>query len=66
MRNMDYFAQKPDLDLQSFFEAKGLRMADRPSDRPIDKPIQPAPGAAPPPKDTAWVAIPDEDDRQAN
>jgi len=42
---MDYFEQKPDLDLKAFYEAKGLK---------LDK--VPVSGAAPPPKDTAWVA----------
>jgi len=67
MREMDYFAQKPDLNLNSFFEAKGIRMA---SDSAVDSPVRkPTPGAAPPPKDTAWVAMPADDeeaDRPSN
>lgn len=59
MRNMDHLAQNPDLDLTSFFKAKGIRMSDRPVESPVHKP---APGAAPPPKDTAWVAMPSEDE----
>ena len=54
---MDYFDQKPDLDLSSFFKAKGLKMER----------IGPVAGAAPPPKDTAWVATetpPDEEEQQ--
>lgn len=44
---MDYFEQKPNLDLKSFFQAKGIKM---------DKAGVPVSGYAPPPKDTAWVA----------
>ena len=44
---MDYFDQKPKMDLKPFFEAKGIKM---------DKAVVPIAGAAPPPKDTAWVA----------
>ena len=43
---MDYFEQKPNLDLTSFFKGKGIK---------LDK-SGPVSGAAPPPKDTAWVA----------
>lgn len=42
---MDYFEQKPDLDLNAFFQARSLK---------LDK--VPVSGIAPPPKDTAWVA----------
>lgn len=47
----EYFEQKPNMDLKPFFETKGIKM---------DKatPIGPVSGAAPPPKDTAWVAVP--------
>ena len=45
---MEYFEQKPELDLSSFFECKGIK---------LDK-AGPVSGAAPPPKDTAWVAVP--------
>jgi hypothetical protein len=45
MTEMDYFAQKPEMDMKSFFEGRALRMAE-----------VPATGIAPPPKDTAWVA----------
>lgn len=51
---MDYIAQKPDLDLQAFFEGKGMSMTE--VDRPI--PSEPVSRAAPPPKDTYWVAEP--------
>lgn len=47
---MDYFEQKPNLDLKSFFEARGLKLAQA---GPTPTPI-----CAPPPKDTAWVAVP--------
>jgi hypothetical protein len=46
--HMDYFEQKPDLDLKAFFEAKGMKMDSTPVS-----------GYAPPPKDTAWVAQPE-------
>jgi hypothetical protein len=47
---MDYFAQKPDLDLKPFFAGKGIKLADS----------VPTSGAgAPPPKDTYWVATPE-------
>ena len=46
---MDYFDQKPELDLSPFFKAKGMRLAD---------PIEIA-RPAPPPKDTYWCATPD-------
>jgi hypothetical protein len=45
MTEMDYFAQKPEMDMKSFFAGKGLRMAD-----------VPVTGCAPPPKDSVWVA----------
>ena len=45
---MDYFEQKPNLDLTSFFEARGLKLAQT-------GPTGPIAAAAPPPKDTAWV-----------
>jgi hypothetical protein len=45
---MDYFAQKPDIDLKAFFEGKGVRMSDVEQAEPVARP-------APPPKDTAWV-----------
>ncbi|MFP5265318.1 MAG: hypothetical protein ACLGJB_25820 [Blastocatellia bacterium] len=51
---MDYFDQKPDLDLKPFFESKGLK---------LDGPV-PVSGAAPPPKDTAWVATPNTPDEE--
>lgn len=44
---MDYFEQKPNLDLKSFFEIKGLKM---------DAAGTPVTGVAPPPKGHAWVA----------
>jgi hypothetical protein len=46
MTEMDYFAQKPEMDMTSFFQGKGLNMAEQ----------VPATGCAPPPKDTYWVA----------
>lgn len=46
---MDYFAQKPDLDLRAFFQGRGISMAE--ADEPISR-------IAPPPKDTYWVAEP--------
>lgn len=47
---MDYFDQKPNLDLTPFFEGKGLKLDD----------TVPVNGAgAPPPKDTYWCAAPD-------
>lgn len=70
MREMDHIAQNPDLDLKSFFETKGIRMAsDSSADSSADTPVRkPTPGAAPPPKDTAWVAMPtdDEEERPSN
>ena len=44
----EYFEQKPNLDLKPFFETKGIKMNK-----------VPVSGAAPPPKDSAWVAVPD-------
>lgn len=41
---MDYFDQKPDLDLTPFFESKGIK---------LDK--VPVSTAAPPPKGHGWV-----------
>jgi hypothetical protein len=51
MTEMDYFAQKPEMDMKSFFESKGLRIAAATDPVPV--------GCAPPPKDTAWVASAD-------
>jgi hypothetical protein len=45
MTEMDYFSQKPEMDMSGFFKTRGLRMAEAP-----------VPTIAPPPKDTAWVA----------
>lgn len=59
MREMDYITQRPDLDLQAFFKAKGIRLSS--SDTKVDDPTKPT-KFAPPPKDSAWVAIPDNDD----
>ena len=47
MREMDYFDQKPNLDMRAFYEAKGIKLASS---------SQPVSSAAPPPKDTAWVS----------
>lgn len=43
---MDYFEQKPEMDLKPFFKGKGIQLSDA---EPISRP-------APPPKDTYWVA----------
>jgi hypothetical protein len=56
MTEMDYFAQKPEMDMKSFFEGKGLRMA---ATDPVPVPC------APPPKDSVWVA-PSESTTEAN
>jgi hypothetical protein len=46
MTEMDYFSQKPEMDMKSFFEGKDLRNAA----------TDPVPVAgAPPPKDTYWA-----------
>ncbi|MFP5265319.1 MAG: hypothetical protein ACLGJB_25825 [Blastocatellia bacterium] len=50
---MDYFDQKPDLDLKPFFEGKGLK---------LDGPVPVSGAGAPPPKDTYWVATPQNDE----
>ena len=47
---LDYFDQKPDLDLTPFFEGKGVQFDG----------IEPVGGAgAPPPKDTYWCSTSD-------
>jgi hypothetical protein len=51
---MDYFTQKPELDLRAFFEGKGVSMSE--ADTTTTRPTVPGTGAAPPPKDTYWVA----------
>ena len=43
---MDYFAQRPDLDLKPFFEGKAVKRSSS----------EPVAAGAPPPKDTYWVA----------
>jgi hypothetical protein len=48
---MDYFNQKPDLDMKAFYESKGVRRA-------VNTAVQS--GAAPPPKDSAWVSQSDD------
>lgn len=47
---MDYFDQKPDLDLKPFFEGKGMK---------LDGPVPVEGAGAPPPKDTYWCATED-------
>jgi hypothetical protein len=44
---MDYFDQKPGLDLTEFFEGKGMK---------LDEEVPVAGAGAPPPKDTYWCA----------
>jgi hypothetical protein len=53
---MDYFEQKPDLDLKQFFEAKGMK---------LDGAVPVESGAAPPPKDTAWCATEEDTEEEA-
>jgi hypothetical protein len=57
MSEMDYLAQKPDLDLRAFFEGRGASLAES-APEPITR-------YAPPPKDTYWVApepVPDTEE----
>jgi hypothetical protein len=49
MREMDYFDRKPDLDMKSFYEGRGVVLS---STRGMA-------AGAPPPKDTYWVAEPE-------
>jgi hypothetical protein len=51
MQEMDYFNQKPNLDMKAFYEGKGVRQA-------ANVPVQS--GAAPPPKDSVWVSQSDQ------
>ena len=52
---MDYFDQKPGLDLKPFFDAKGMKL-DGPA------PIEGV--GAPPPKDSAWCSTSDNTEEE--
>jgi hypothetical protein len=54
---MDYFEQKPSMDLKPFFEAKGIKLNN----------AEPVTAAAPPPIGHAWVETqntPEEEEQE--
>jgi hypothetical protein len=52
MQQMDYFDQKPDLDMKAFYEGRAVKLAGEANT-----------SCAPPPVGSVWVAQDDEDEK---